>query len=127
MQHDAASHSGAASHFSEDDPNLVNCQPLAIAPARSIFCADRVLRQSENSSQNANREEVVAFLAGWEELEASRRANANSSGTIVGVYFNFEMRSRIPANAGPPKLFYMTFWMSLTRRLIQQVGTTSKT
>jgi hypothetical protein len=138
-QQDFSSLSGSGSLCSADIPNLADHPALVVAPARrsrspisvkepATAFADGKYEddeqhqfKSECQQQNLVREEVVAFLTAWEESAAQRRASAQSSGALSSMDVNEEAFLRVPANAGPPKLFYRTFWKSLTRRLVQRV------
>jgi hypothetical protein len=142
IQQDFNNLSGSGSHCSGDTPNLADYSALMIGPSRrsssassiktsASACvedfnnADQEQRQisGEDIPQNLNskRREVLAYLTAWVEAEARRRADPHGSGDDRTMDVDFVPGIRIPDNAGPPRLFYITFWRSLTRRLLQSV------
>jgi hypothetical protein len=70
--------------------------------------------------ENSISDEVYAFLSAWDEREAERRQNVAGAGRLVEAVKDVDFEpARSLTNRAPPKLFYGTFWRSITRRLIQ--------
>jgi hypothetical protein len=74
------------------------------------------------AQDDACREALFDFLGVWDESKVQRKAIAESTETItLAMDINYEPVMRVLANSRPPKLFYRTFWRSLTRRLMLKV------
>jgi hypothetical protein len=145
-QQDFSSLSGSGSPYSEEISNLVNHPALVVGSLRSasptssekVGLGCTIMMESPKAHQDqqtngenaresaARREEVLAFLAAWEESEAQRRAASGSAGAVSAMDIDYEPAMTVPTNSRPPKLFYRTFWRSITRRLMLKVAISPK-
>ena len=113
--------------------------PLAGHPAFSVAACSGEPARSEKAStaaeaklssryvpENFINDEMYAFLAAWDESQARKRELAAGAGGVsapmdIVADIDFEpVRCLGLTGLAPPKLFYRTFWRSITRRLVHQ-------
>jgi hypothetical protein len=123
----------------DDRPCTDSVPPLAGHPAFFVAaCSGEPVRSEKASTaaeaklssryvpENVIKDEVYAFLAAWDESQARKRELAAGAGGVsapmdIVADIDFEpVRCLGLTGLPPPKLFYRTFWRSITRRLVHQ-------
>ena len=84
-----------------------------------VMADDPIIQHCEPMYGIRDLEEIFAFLVALDEAEASSDADTWVTASVSETEINLEP-TRILTDRSPPKLFYRTFWRSLTRRMIQK-------
>ncbi len=115
IQDSFAALDAAGGHHTEVD-RLVDLSTMSggRAAATKKTCVD--------DTMNCIDAELLAMLAAWEECEITRKKFALAEGPATKTTSNHECVPSCTQTFAPPKRFFITFWRSITRRMVAQTN-----